>query len=445
MEGTPLAVGVRCELRSTGTGLRASLKRFGEVAYIGSVRGLPEGQWIGVRLDKPLGRNDGTVEGERYFECKPLHGAFVRREKLNLDGDFPVLQTQAQSIAHAMEEHRKDIEAKKRQQRAQEQDQTADDLVQGFWQQFTASEADVRKAVASFIDHKQNPVTSTVAAAQEIVPLDELVLRVSAMQEQASSAASLYLSPYDIRQTQLIVHKLLELIENTRTAFAPRKKFAFRARKTAESAKSAAEKPEVESVVPAEASTSNQTQHTDFDELVFANRSNEVIIVDSASFADSSKSERRDLNFSHLTNCVICVRMETSAIRGDDLKNCVIYTGPIWGSLWLENCHGCEFVVACRQLRVHHSDTTTFRLRINSHPIIEDCHQLQFGPYRLHYDGLNDQLTHVGLQQDKRMWAQVNDFKWHKTQQSPHWSLVDPKQPARPIPEPLQSLISIEY
>ncbi|KAI5294208.1 hypothetical protein KEM52_004487 [Ascosphaera acerosa] len=36
------------------------------------------GDWIGVRLDEPTGKNDGAVQGVRYFTCEPSHGMFIR-------------------------------------------------------------------------------------------------------------------------------------------------------------------------------------------------------------------------------------------------------------------------------------------------------------------------------------------------------------------------------
>lgn len=36
------------------------------------------GEWVGVELDDGTGKNDGSVQGERYFDCDMGNGMFVR-------------------------------------------------------------------------------------------------------------------------------------------------------------------------------------------------------------------------------------------------------------------------------------------------------------------------------------------------------------------------------
>ncbi|VDN93244.1 unnamed protein product [Brugia pahangi] len=55
--------------------------RVGNIVYIGPARFAP-GEWIGIVLDQPLGKNDGSVDGHRYFSCEPKHGLFCKASKL---------------------------------------------------------------------------------------------------------------------------------------------------------------------------------------------------------------------------------------------------------------------------------------------------------------------------------------------------------------------------
>lgn len=81
-----IPIGSRCEVESTEPGLH---KR-GTVRYVGPTDfGNSGGVWIGIEYDEPMGKNDGSVEGKRYFTCAPRFGVFVRADKVRV-GDYPV-------------------------------------------------------------------------------------------------------------------------------------------------------------------------------------------------------------------------------------------------------------------------------------------------------------------------------------------------------------------
>lgn len=54
----------------------------GYVQFMGSTQFAP-GQWAGIVLDEPIGKNDGSVAGVRYFQCEDGRGIFTRPSKLS--------------------------------------------------------------------------------------------------------------------------------------------------------------------------------------------------------------------------------------------------------------------------------------------------------------------------------------------------------------------------
>uniref|UniRef100_A0A8C4Q099 CAP-Gly domain-containing protein n=1 Tax=Eptatretus burgeri TaxID=7764 RepID=A0A8C4Q099_EPTBU len=70
----------------------------GFIQFLGETQFAP-GQWAGVVLDEPTGKNDGTVAGVRYFMCEPCRGIFTRPSKLSRCFPSSGTESQPSSVA----------------------------------------------------------------------------------------------------------------------------------------------------------------------------------------------------------------------------------------------------------------------------------------------------------------------------------------------------------
>lgn len=77
-----MILGSRCQVTLPG-----AARRLGAVRYAGKVDGL-NGYWVGIQYDEPLGKNNGSVNGQKYFECPQNYGSFVKPQYV-VCGDFP--------------------------------------------------------------------------------------------------------------------------------------------------------------------------------------------------------------------------------------------------------------------------------------------------------------------------------------------------------------------
>ncbi|CAB0013259.1 unnamed protein product, partial [Nesidiocoris tenuis] len=73
------------EISSHSIGKRVSVSgcKEGILKFFGKTE-LGDDLWCGVELDAPEGLNDGSVNGIRYFTCKPNHGVIAPKSKVSL-------------------------------------------------------------------------------------------------------------------------------------------------------------------------------------------------------------------------------------------------------------------------------------------------------------------------------------------------------------------------
>ncbi|XP_066495019.1 CAP-Gly domain-containing linker protein 3 [Tiliqua scincoides] len=76
-----ISLGLKLGDRVLVDGLKVGTLRFCGTTEFAS------GQWVGVELDEPDGKNDGSVGGIRYFICPPKHGVFASVSKITKAAD----------------------------------------------------------------------------------------------------------------------------------------------------------------------------------------------------------------------------------------------------------------------------------------------------------------------------------------------------------------------
>ncbi len=73
----------------------------GTIAYVGTT-GFKEGDWVGLILDTPEGKNNGTVDGRAYFVTEEKRGVFCRPSKIT-----PTQMSEAEANAFSVQQEAK--------------------------------------------------------------------------------------------------------------------------------------------------------------------------------------------------------------------------------------------------------------------------------------------------------------------------------------------------
>lgn len=180
---------------------------------------------------------------------------------------------------------------------------------------------------------------------------------------------------------------------------------------------------------------SNDTKITDlFDQLSTTGKSNSTCINtinvtnkhDELIHLESEDVNGKDVAIENLEHCEIFMKGIPSSLHIKNLHGCVIVVGPCSKSVDIDECHQCEFALACQQLRVHTSDECDFYVHISAQPIIEDCHHCRFAPYNVEYKSKQKDIVGSGLTWAQDYWDNVLDSNHQKPGvHSPNWETIE--------------------
>lgn len=237
--------------------------------------------------------------------------------------------------------------------------------------------------------------------------------------EKLLAESSYLLPPYEVRAALKSISDLKEELEKTNAELVPRKKFSFRNKPVKKESNGSTEK--VGDAKPEELHAEETSEpHVVQDSPGFRNKECMTLVKEFGNFAE----QNGEFSLSDLNSCEIYIRGHFRALFVHRLRNCRVFVGPVLGSVLIEDVEGCLLMLASHQIRIHHARKTDFYLRVRSRPIIEDCSGVRFGPYRLFYERIEEDLKAAGLTEETGNWANVDDFKWLRAMQSPNWSLL---------------------
>ncbi|CAI0441649.1 unnamed protein product [Linum tenue] len=236
--------------------------------------------------------------------------------------------------------------------------------------------------------------------------------------EQLVAESSYSLPSYELRSALKSVAELKQRLENQSAELLPKKKFSFRNKSATTAAKSSA------AVRPKDPELPKQQPPV-------------LVIRESPGFRNAEEvtltknfrgSGIGEFTASDLDSCEVRLIGCINALFINRLRNCRVYTGPVIGSVLIEQVENCVFVLASHQIRIHDASGCDFYLRVRSRPIIEDCSRVRFAPYCLSYEGIEVELKEAGLGDESGNWGNVDDFKWLRAVQSPNWSVLEESQ-----------------
>jgi len=218
--------------------------------------------------------------------------------------------------------------------------------------------------------------------------LKSLLLEISNMETMVANS-SFYLPTYSIQSSQASIIKLKEEVEAATAELIPKKKFSFRSK----TAKPTEKNKESQPAAPVTVSDSKPSCPVPSFYGIKDQQDRSLVRY-------SQDLEDREYMLTNLNNCKVYLIGKCRALYVNKLRNCQVCTGPVTGSVLIDDVEGSILMLASQQIRIHSTKNTDFYLRVRSRPIVEYTSSVRFAPYAFHYSGVENALQAANLQEE---------------------------------------------
>lgn len=246
-----------------------------------------------------------------------------------------------------------------------------------------------------------------------------------------ASQSYYFLPSFDARSCTEATRSLRDRLASVRARLFPPKKFRFSCRPSGPTTVSA----DVESHAPRNEGRATSTAEGVPSSPVrgpgIYSRQGQQIVCSADDVASSS-----DFTLSQLVDCTVYLLGTCSTLHVSHVLRCRIHCVPVSSSILVDEARGCTFTMAGRQCRIHRTHDCDLYLCTCSHPVVEHCTSVRFGPYNFELDGVDAQLKEHGLDRRSSHWQAVQDFDWVRATPSPHWCVIPPEERTRAHPPP---------
>lgn len=374
-------------------------------------------------------------------------------EQGNLVEDTMMNNHSSNRLMQNMDERQQRINQDREQKKRQEEGNVMMESVDQFWCAFHERKKAITTVLEGLkLDERWHYVTAS-QRHEGRNRLDEIQNHLLELQKYSSQCVSLFVPQADARRANEEMEQLFQQSRQARDTICPREKFTFqkyRMWRTQQRQHQHQQKDDDDDVLNEEnnvgmmsthnaASSSQLTMppsHNNQDYFRLDSQANSYLSSDDIILVENTEAKKIHVHLTNLKNCVVTLKESYGSLKLKDNENCIFYSSPVSGPIFVERCYNCTLIVASRQLRIHDSYSLHCIIYVTSGPIIEGCSKVYFS--RLYVPTLQDRFAscippvdiNVNVLQREILdveneYHNVKDFMWHKLlQQSPNWSLL---------------------